>query len=205
MMSRGAELADAQYPEFAKAPLYIRETLIFPYTKGMLFQQAVFEKAGQAGFADIFRRPPVSTQQILHPDKYFSNVTPASPPVPSPSGSGLKKLAEGSIGELDHAILLRQFVGPEQADEIAPRWRGGNYRLLENKNRNAIVLAYASQWDSPVIARRFFSVYRQILEKKWKSITVTEETADRLAGSSEDGAFLLRLDGSVFSSLEGMR
>jgi len=205
MMSRGAELADAQYPEFAKAPLYIRETLIFPYTKGMLFQHAVFQKAGQAAFADIFRRPPVSTQQILHPDKYFSNVTPASPVVPSPSGNGLKKLTEGSIGELDHNILLRQFVGRPEADEIAPHWRGGSYRLLENKGRNTIVLAYASQWDSPEVARRFFTLYRQILKKKWKWMTVTEETADRLAGSSDEGAFLLRLDGSLFSSLEGMR
>lgn len=205
MMSRGAELADSQYPEFAKAPLYVRETLIFPYTKGMLFQQAVFQKSGQAGFSEIFRRPPVSTQQILHPEKYFSNLAPASPEVPEPPGSGLKKLAEGSIGELDHSILLRQFVGKDEADEIAPRWRGGNYRLFENRARDTTVLAYASEWESPEAARRFFALYRRILEKKLNRMVVTGESAGHLAGTSDDGAFSLRLEGPVFSSLEGMR
>src|SRR5579864_312632 len=70
MMSALADSA-GQYPVFDNAPLYLRQTLIFPYTKGMLFQQAVIEHDGEDGFAEVFRRPPVSTQQILHPEKYF--------------------------------------------------------------------------------------------------------------------------------------
>lgn len=79
LMSRASDLASGQYPVFSRAPLYLRETLMFPYRDGLLFQQAVIEKLGMAGFAEVFRKPPVSTQQILHPEKYFEErQTPAA-------------------------------------------------------------------------------------------------------------------------------
>jgi cobaltochelatase CobN len=46
MMSNLSENGAGQYPVFESAPLYERVTLIFPYTKGMLFQNAVFERDG---------------------------------------------------------------------------------------------------------------------------------------------------------------
>ena len=70
MMSRSMESGSGEYPVFDGSPLYLRRTLVFPYTQGMLFQHAVTEKIGEAGFAEVFRRAPVSTQQILHPEKY---------------------------------------------------------------------------------------------------------------------------------------
>src|SRR5580765_7152202 len=78
-MSSVTENGAAQYPVFDSAPLYLRLTLVFPYTKGMLFQHAVFEKDGQYGFAAVFLKPPVSTQQIIHPEKYFAGVKPTQP------------------------------------------------------------------------------------------------------------------------------
>src|ERR1035441_6961178 len=74
MMSGAADGAAGQYPVFDKSPLYLRQSLVFPYTKGMLFQHAVFERDGQNGFGEVFPKPPASTQQILHPEKYFSGV-----------------------------------------------------------------------------------------------------------------------------------
>src|SRR5581483_2859730 len=76
--------SSGQYPVFDNAPLYLRQTLIFPYTKGMLFQQAVIERDGDEGFAEVFRRAAASTQQILHPEKYFQGVQPVTPPLPDP-------------------------------------------------------------------------------------------------------------------------
>ena len=39
----GANQSDGEFPVFDKEPLYLRLTLVFPYTKGMSFQQAVLE------------------------------------------------------------------------------------------------------------------------------------------------------------------
>jgi len=205
-MSRVMEKGGEQFPVFERAPLYLRETLVFPYTQGMLFQHAVVEKNGRAGFAEVFRRPPVSTQQILHPERYFSSALPTSPALPSLGWRrGYKHLVEGSIGELDHAILLRQYAGKQAADEVAPHWRGGRYGLLENKGEQRVVLLYVSEWEQPTIARKFLRLYRDILKKKWKKMEVASEAEDHIAGIGDDGYFLVRCQGAVVTSLEGLR
>lgn len=204
MMSRSAELSSGQYPVFEGAPLYMRETLLFPYTQGMLFQHAIRVKMGQAAFREVFRRPPASTQEILHPEKYVAGAAPASPVLPEFAARGYRKLIEGSIGELDHSILLRQYAGKEAAESIAPRWRGGNYRLWEQKNSARIVLAYASEWDEPATAVKFFGLYQQILEGKWRTMEVLSAGDDEMIGCGDDGFFLLRRVGARVTSLEGL-
>src|SRR5260370_33415568 len=81
-MSGAYDTGSSQFPVFNSVPLYLRETLVFPYTDGARFQNAVYGKMGQAAFAEVFRRPPDTTQQILHPSKYFDRVKPTVPAFP---------------------------------------------------------------------------------------------------------------------------
>jgi hypothetical protein len=204
MMSNLSETGAGQYPVFESAPLYERITLVFPYTKGMLFQNAVFQRDGQEGFAEVFRKPPISTQQILHPDKYFAGVKPSDPSLPSLHLKGYKGLVGGSMGELEHSILLEQYASKERAQELAPHWRGSNFALLENKSAARVVLFYAVEWDGEAAARDYFAFYREALRKKWKSMTVATESEDAVTGTGDDGAFELRRKGAVVTSVEGM-
>jgi len=204
-MSRGSDTGSGEFPVFEGSPLYIRETLLFPYNGGMSFQQAVVDKDGKEGFAEIFRRAPVSTQQILHPEKYFAAVKPTPPDLPAPDSTrGYKALIGGTFGELDHHVLLEQFAGKQTADEIAPHWRGGQYELRENKKRGRVILLYASQWDDDQSARSFFQAYRKALERKWKKMRVASETDDVVKGSGDDGDFVLQRKGIVVTSMEGL-
>src|ERR1700730_10733057 len=71
-------------PNLAKAPSYIRDDLLFPYLAGTNFAQQ-FLKA-HAGWSDLkllFQDPPVSTQQILHPNLYLSGVQPEKVTLPA--------------------------------------------------------------------------------------------------------------------------
>jgi hypothetical protein len=204
MMSNMSETGAGQYPVFEKAPLYERVTLIFPYTKGMLFQNAVFQRDGQVGFAEVFRKPPLSTQQILHPDKYFAGVKPTQPELPNPQLKGYKGLVGGSLGEIEHSILLEQYGSKDRARELAPHWRGSTFALLENKKEARVVLVYAAEWDSEASARDYFAAYREVLRKKWKSITVATESEDAVTGAGDDGRFELRRKGAIVTSVEGM-
>src|SRR5580704_7201914 len=61
----------SDFPVFSKEPLYLRESLVFPYDEGMKFQDAVYHKLGRKSFDEVFARPPRSTQQILHPKTYI--------------------------------------------------------------------------------------------------------------------------------------
>jgi hypothetical protein len=204
-MNRMSDSGGGEFPVFEGSPLYIRVTLVFPYTSGMSFQQAVVDKDDKAAFAEVFRRPPVSTQQVLHPDKYFAAVKPESPDLPKPpSMHGYKGLIGGSFGELDHQVLLQQYAGKQAAEEIAPHWRGGQYEIIENRKKGRAILLYASQWEDPESARKFFEAYRKTLAGKWKKMDVQSETADTVKGRGDDGDFILHLEGSLVTSIEGL-
>jgi hypothetical protein len=205
MMSNVSENGGGQYPVYDNSPLYFRLTLVFPYTKGMLFQNAVFQRDGKEGFAQVFRHPPVSTQQILHPEKYFESVKPTDPTLPDPHlPHAYKGLVGGSLGELEHSIILEQYTSKERAAEIAPHWRGSNFELRENKQAKRVVLLYAVEWESEEWAQKYLTAYRDVLSKKWKNLSITSEDADSVTGKGDDGRFELRRKGTIVTSVEGL-
>ncbi len=204
MMSRVSDTS-GQFPVFDQSPLYLRTTLVFPYTEGMLFQNAVIQRYGDQGFAEVFRRAPLTTQQIIHPEKYFENVTPTSPALPDPHlPPAYKSLVGGTLGELDHEVLIEQFAGKPSSENIAPHWRGSNFELRENKKAARVVLLYTVEWDSEQAARDYFAVYRQAMAKKWKTMQVASENPDCLMGTGDDGRFELRRKGATVTSVEGL-
>lgn len=200
----GADSEGSQYPVFAAAPLYLRETLVFPYTHGMRFQHALVEKMGQAAFSRIFRKPPVTTQQILHPEKYFAGEEPARTALPIERIKGYRKVGDGMIGELDVTILLRQYGMRGEAQEIGPHWRGGAYALWERRASGRSVLAHAVEWDSEEAAGRYFGAYHKVLAGKWKKLEIAEDSPRNLAGRGDDGYFQVRWSGRVVTAVEGL-
>lgn len=195
----------ADYPVLKSSPLYIRESLLFPYSEGTLFFNAVFKRMGKSAFSAVFTDAPVDSAQIIHPDRYFGHIKATKPELPAgvlKNSNG--EIAEGTIGEFDHRILLKQYLGDAIAESLAPHLRGGQYKVLaEGKNHNP-VLEYASQWDSTQEAAAFFAAYKSVLKAKWKRCdpVVNKETV--FAGTSDSGYFLTRLQGSTVSSVEGL-
>ncbi len=201
--------SSGQFPVFDRAPRYLQETLLFPYAQGMVFQQALMLKMGKAAFAEVFRRPPATTQEVLHPERYFEHAKRVRPTVPAFSSErNYRAFTDGELGELDNSILLRQYASDREAAAVAPEWRGGTFRLFEPKHQTRewrrMVLAYASEWSGPAQARRYFELYQKVLAGKWKTFEVTSRSADAVAGRGDDGYFLLRLDGARVTSLEGL-
>jgi hypothetical protein len=205
LVSGGVEGA-GQFPELNKAPLYIKESLLFPYQSGLRFMHTVFLAQGKPAFSNVFRRPPLSTQQIIHPELYFQGRKPTRPPLPRFNASGYRILTEGAIGELDFSVLLRQYGNKDEDGAISPQWRGGRYRVYEHKKDGTLVLAYTVEWNDESTARRYFDVYRQkVLPVKWKKMETERQSEARVEGVGDDGRFLLEQSGNKVSSLEGIR
>jgi hypothetical protein len=195
----------AQYPVLAKAPLYIRASLLFPYAQGLRFIHTVFKQDGQPGFARVFQNPPVSTQQVLHPDKYYSGVEPIDVPLPKLQDErNWKTVTSGSLGEFDHSMLLEQYAGRDEAEAIAPNWRGASAAVVERKADRRSVLLYASEWNTPENARKMFDAYRKVLKGKWKQMRIDSDTAESVTGSGDDGDFRVWISGTRVSVVEGM-
>ncbi len=202
-MSRLSAGSGSTFPVFESAPLYLKESLLFPYTKGFLFQHAVLMKLGDEGFSEVFRRPPVSSQQILHPEKYFDRTAPSTPKLPSVKWKGSKELVYGTVGEFDHEIMLRQYTDAEQS-QAAAAWRGAQFRIVENAERTQAALIYASEWEDEAAARRFFDLYKKVQLGKWKKLEVARDSESEVTGRSEDGFFRTWLDGARVLSTEGL-
>jgi hypothetical protein len=203
---------NAAFPVLDKTPLYMRESLLFPYNSGARFQDAVYRQMGRRAFDAVFSRGPVSTQQILHPKIYFDDPKQPMPIEPA----GIEKIAgkqahdfrgliEGSMGEFDHAVMLRQYVGDDEGMDAAAHWREGWFRLYENKKDGYPVLSYISRWDSPEAARTYFTLYQRVLKGKWKKMEVTSTSESEVTGTGDSGRFTVRINGADVQSIEGLR
>jgi hypothetical protein len=208
----GADGAD--FPVFTNAPLYMRESLVFPYNEGLRFQEAVYRKLGREGFDAVFLRAPASTQQIIHPDAYLADKKPAElePPtlesfVGKKVARNFRSLGDGSLGEFDHSVLLRQYIDEKEGIRAAEHWHGGAYRLYENKHERYPVLTYISEWDSPESAREFFHLYQRVMKGRWKKMEVDPAEADaaKVTGTGDTGKFQLSVSGTTVQSVEGLR
>jgi hypothetical protein len=206
LMTESIQSSAREYPVFSKAPLYVRESLVFPYAGGMLFQNAVFHKLGRDSFSEVFTHPPASTQQILHPDLYLAHRAPTIPAVPRvPDARAFRKLAEGNLGEFDYRVLLSQYASREEGERAAAHVAGSSYALLEHKRDKFPVLVFASTWDSQESARQYLQLYRQVLRGKWKTVQVESESASELAGHGDSGYFRAWVDGSTVNQIEGWK
>ena len=205
-MSQPSDSGNSQFPVLSKSPLYMRESLLFPYMQGLKFQQAVVLKMGKAGFSEVFQNPPMNSQQILHPEMYLNRTVVKPPAMPAVgSRSSYRILTAGSIGEFDHSVLIEQYTGKEEAAALAPHWRSGAFEVLEEKKKKYTVLLYASQWEDSASARQMFEAYRRVLKGKWKTLLPKKESDGMLIGEGDDGYFRLQLDGTRLTSVEGMK
>src|ERR1041385_8537040 len=69
-------------PSMKKAPPFIKDALVFPYFAGMKFTAASLKPNGWPALGKVFKNPPVSTQQIMHPALYKSGHIPEKVTLP---------------------------------------------------------------------------------------------------------------------------
>src|SRR5438067_4023016 len=178
-MMRSSMTGNSGFPLLEKAPLMIRESLVFPYGDGLAFEAALLEKGKDTAFSGAFRRPPQNTHEILNVGSYL-RATPAKwlvlPDLRNELGSAYEKYDEGSIGQLDTRILVQQYADKEIAAKMAEAWRGGAYYAAGNKDSKAkgttrIGLIYLSRWDTEDAADQFAKIYADYVPKRYAKAT----------------------------------
>src|SRR5579859_273024 len=118
-------------PIYSNAPLYMRESLGFPYRYGLSFVQALLRKGGKdMAYAGAMKRPPRSSHDIMSPEGYLAGevLEPLTlPHMAAVLGKDYERYDVGSVGQFDVMVLLKQFTSEKLADKLAPEWRGGAY------------------------------------------------------------------------------
>ncbi len=152
LSSQLASSASLTAPEFAHAPRFLRETLLFPYVAGMRFVMALRQpKPGAVAWSAIdtaFRSPPESTEQVLHPTKYVAHEHPVLvTPSPIVALSEWKELRRDVLGELAWRILLEVKLPDAEAEEAAAGW-GGDRLVAYGSGDQPLALIDLSTWDT---------------------------------------------------------
>ncbi|MGD0164278.1 MAG: hypothetical protein ABSB39_17545 [Candidatus Sulfotelmatobacter sp.] len=177
---------------FKDAPIFLKESLTFPYSYGMKFVVKLMEKGGkEKAFAAVLANPPHTTRQIMQPETYLSGeqIEPMRVPEFKRDFKDYVKFDIGAMGEFDVAVLIEQYAGKESSDRLYPEWRGGYYYAARPKPDPAgdlaasapLGLLYVSRWSSAEKASEFAEIYARSLVKRYKK---AEETGSPSPGQS---------------------
>jgi hypothetical protein len=130
----------------------VQDQLVRPYLVGLDFARALWKRGGTEALRAAWSRPPESTEQVLHPEKYFTAETPrAVAEAPAPPGGSL--VNEGVLGEMLTRTLLED--APEEA---AAGWGGDRFRVFDLSGRT--LLSWTSVWDSARDVEEFAAALR---------------------------------------------
>src|SRR5579864_3827332 len=161
--------------QFHNAPIFLKESLTFPYRYGMEFEAEVLRAGGkEKAFADTFQNPPRTSREIMEPKTYLSGEHLAPLPLPDFKKifKGYDRFDVGAIGEFDVDVLVEQYAGQDAAHRIYPNWRGGYYYSVHAKgdSAGALGLVFVSRWSSPRWAEEFAAVYAHGIQQRYKKI-----------------------------------
>jgi hypothetical protein len=149
-LSRELSNSDSDDDSLDAYPPVIVDLLLFPYEEGYEFVDALYDEGGYDLVNQAFENPPVSTEQILHPDKYLDGevgeeITVADP-LPA-LGDGWVVSDQNAFGEfLIKSLLASDDETEDDAEDAAAGWNGDAYTVAANGDQSAVV--WQSAWDS---------------------------------------------------------
>lgn len=132
-------------------PPLLRDTLAFQYRDGTRFVDQLLARGGWPAVDRAQADPPVSSEQVLHPERYLA----AKRDVPtSITVTGVERLGplgftavlDDTLGELVIRVLAGRMLPPEQAARVAEGWDGD--RLIAFARGPDLVVVWMSVWDS---------------------------------------------------------
>ena len=206
---------DYTSPVYDAAPAYMKEDFLFPYTLGYDFVQGLIEQGDWAAVDAAYRNPPVTTEMILHPEKYPDDkpLTVEMPDLTAVLDGEWIEIDRNVMGEwYTYLILARgrssQFsMDDESSKAAAAGWNGDTYVYYAPEGLSSFLFAWRSTWETPADAEEFFSMSRDYGLARW-GIPVKNSNGIVTWDSPVDGRITMRMVGSdilwVMGSSEGL-
>jgi hypothetical protein len=177
---------------FNQAPIFLKESLTFPYSYGMGFIIKLMQQGGkEKAFDGVLHNPPHTTRQIMQPETYLAGerIEPMRVPDFKRDFKDYKKFDIGAMGEFDVSVLIQQYVDRKLSKKICPEWRGGYYYAAKPKAPAdaPLGLLYVSRWSGPESAAAFAGIYAASLKQRYEK-SDESENGSAAAPSPETGS-----------------
>lgn len=185
-------ITEAPIPDTSDVPDWMLTQLLFPYEAGLQFVSALGGGLGgdYQRVNDAFRdRPPASTEQVMHPEKYAASERPMEVVDPDPSsalGAGWRNVASTTMGEAMIGITLDALGSSAATDAAAAGW-GGDRLTVASGPGGAFALVWDLKWDSSTDADQFAAAYGSVnLSLPHRLVRVTPDEVLVLQASSAE-------------------
>jgi hypothetical protein len=207
---QGQQIATEQ---FKLAPRVLRESLIFPYEQGSTWATEVYRRGGWDLISKAYTQLPQSSEQILHPEKYFAYEAPVKVNIPDLKpllGPKWKLLDTDVNGEWGFYLILDEYLNnTTESKRAAAGWGGDQFVLYEDAGSADAFVAQFTSWDTAADAREFFDAYLNRTWKRYPDAKATEarsttERGQRHEWKTANGRGVLELRGSRVLILEGI-
>jgi hypothetical protein len=154
------------------APPVLVRSLIAPYIDGLAFTNALRRRNGFAAVDDAWRTLPVSTEQLLHVEKYLAREAPLSVqlPVAPPHAANLTERFHDVMGEQSLRILFEEWLPARTAASSASDWGGDRLAAFSDDARQRWALGWHLRFDSVAAAKRAAEAFA-------RSFPLTERSA----------------------------
>jgi hypothetical protein len=197
--------------QFKQAPRGMRESLVFPYQEGLEWATAVYKKGGWTAVSQAFTELPRSTEQILHPEKYFAHENPVKvdlPDIHAQLGANWRRIDSDVNGEWNYYLILDQFLNSQrESKRAAAGWAGDRYAVYESSSGD-VFIAQVSEWDTEHDAREFFDAYAKRTRLRYGNAVPDQSSTlsdrPRLAWTTREGEVVLQLRDKRVVALEGL-
>lgn len=194
--------------QFDKAPRVLRETLMFPYLQGKTFASAAFKRGGWDEVSATYKKLPKSSEQILHPEKYFANDDPrkvALRDISAALGKGWKMADNDVQGEWGYYLLLDEFLkSGDESKKAAEGWGGDRYALFTGPTDADALVAQKTVWDTEADAREFFDAYVKRTTMRYGAEPADASAQGTRRWKTKEGDVLVEQSGASVIVIEGM-
>jgi hypothetical protein len=164
-------------------PHILRTTLIAPYADGLAFVHTLRRKGGWPMVDRVWEKPPVSTEQVLHLEKWEQGEPPIAVAAPTSNALGpdWKLDDEDTFGELGLALTFEEWIDTKDARVAAADWGGDRSAVYRKGNEIAFIVhsRYDAAPNRPeAYSERAFAKLAPGLKRKLGQPTI--DTADTL-------------------------
>lgn len=178
-MGSGFETMAEAMKELQHLPRFLVESLFASYIQGALMVDYIRTRGGWKAVEELYKRPPQSTEQVLHPEKLTGQRdVPFDVHLPGlikslPRGWRLQE--EDVLGELGMRIFFQLWQAegaedPSAAASAAAGWGGDRYYYFVNRGAGKDLLIWKTVWDTPQEAAEFTVAYRVALASRFPAL-----------------------------------
>ena len=185
---RNAPTDDSFSAIIESAPPIILAQTVFPYTAGLDFQGFLLQQGGFDAIDAAWSALPVSTEQILHPERYVAGDEPLPvplPPLSSTLGAGWRLLDEDVLGEFYLREYLAQFTASYDAAAAAAGWGGDRYAVYLEDETGELVMVLRTAWDREEDRAEFMATMTASFASRYGAPTTVADGLDCAAAGGE--------------------